>query len=191
MPLSTSSDIPFTSPLKKPDANAVPSSQVTLTDVSAQGVIDIRGRTADQALKTLYDAVPGSPGSVTLTRDGALACLRPDQFTLLLNNGANRDALDALDGMTVTITDVTHGRAIMRLTGEKAPSVLPKICGLNFADAAFPNLHAAQTSLAKVRALIVRSDRDSLPAYYLVVDRSLGAYVWGVVDDAAQEFRAG
>lgn len=191
MSLSTFSDIPFASPLAQIAADSTPSAQITLTDVSHHGMIDIRGRTAEQNLKTLYDAVPDSPGNVTVTRDGLLARLRPDQFALLLTEGANRNVLNALGSAAVTITDVTHGRAIMLLSGAQAGEVLPKVCGLSFHDAAFPNLHAAQTSLAKVRALIVRSDRDSLPAYYLVVDRSLGAYVWGVVDDAAQEFRAG
>lgn len=84
----------------------------------------------------------------------------------------------------VTITDLTHGRGQFRLSGPRAVEVLHKSCALDFSDSAFPNLHAAQTGLAKVHALIVRLD-ESTPAYYLAVDRSLAAYVWEAVTGSA------
>ncbi len=34
-------------------------------------------------------------------------------------------------GELVTATDVTHGRALMRLTGQRAASVLAKLCGVD------------------------------------------------------------
>jgi sarcosine oxidase, subunit gamma len=88
----------------------------------------------------------------------------------------------------VTLTDITHGRAGIALVGTQARDVLAKVCGLDFSDRTFLDKHAAQTSLAKVRALIIRDDEDSLPIYKLFVDRSLASYVWDVVYDAAQEF---
>lgn len=196
MPLSTFSSIPPVSPLEKvaqPTVAPISMAQIALTDASHQGVIDIRGQAAEQVLRTLYDDVPDATGKVTLIRDGALARLRPDQFALLLEQYENRDALkrleEAVDEIGVTVTDVTHGRAIMLLSGAKAAAALPKVCGLDFHNSAFPDLHAAQTSLAKVRTLILRLDEDSVPAYHLVVERSLGAYVWGVVYDAIREYQ--
>jgi len=191
MPVSTFSTIPFVSPLENV-AQPTAATRIRLEDATQQGMIDIRGKAAEQVLQTLYDSVPSASGDVTITSDGTLVRLRPDLFALLGNqrNEAVFTRLNNAAGAAgITVTDMTHGRAIMLLVGAQAGSVLPKICGLDFHDAAFPNLHAAQTSLAKVPTLIVRADRDAVPAYLLVVERSLGAYVWGVVYDALQEFR--
>src|SRR5689334_5182396 len=144
MPLSTFSSIPLLSPLVQvSQSNAGPTAAmpITLEDVSHQGIIDIRGKASSQALQTLYDAVPATPGDVTMTSDGALARLRSDQFVLLSNqhDPAILNRLNAvISADTITITDMTHGRAIMALVGTQADAVLPKICGLNFHSDAFP-----------------------------------------------------
>jgi heterotetrameric sarcosine oxidase gamma subunit len=129
-------------------------------------------------------------GAVRTTEDGLLVRLRRDEFVLLTNEGeAVLNRFTALiAGQPITLTDITHGRCGMLLVGAHAADVLPKVCGLNFSERQFSNWHAAQTSLAKVRTLIVRVDLDGTPAYGLFVDRSLGAYVWEIVSDAAQEF---
>ncbi|MBC7814291.1 MAG: hypothetical protein H7175_24260 [Burkholderiales bacterium] len=191
MPVFTFSTIPFVSPLANV-TQPTAATRIRLEDASQQGMIDIRGQAAALVLQTLYDAVPAASGDVIMTPDGALVRLRLDQFALLGNQhdeSVFNRLNEAAGAATITVTDMTHGRAIMLLVGAQAGAVLPKICGLDFHDEAFPNFHAAQTSLAKVPTLIVRADRDAVPAYLLVVERSLGAYVWGVVYDALQEFR--
>jgi sarcosine oxidase gamma subunit len=66
--------------------------------------------------------------------------------------------------------------------------VLPKLCGLDFSGSGFPDLHVAQTGLAKVHTLIVRRDHLGRQAYLIIVGRSVTEYVWGQLLDAAEEF---
>ncbi len=112
-------------------------------------------------------------GSVT-EQDGALvARVRPDLAIVI---GGEQQ----VDGEGLTVSDVTHGHGHMVLTAQNAQAVLSKICGLNFSDHAFPTMHAAYSSVAKVRTLIVRTD----DAYHLLVGASYAAYLWDVVADA-------
>jgi len=88
----------------------------------------------------------------------------------------------------LTVTDVTHAHGLLQLVGPHAPDVLPKLCGLDSDDAMFPDRHVSQTSLAKIAALILRLDVSGGRAYWVMVERSLAAYVWETVWAAMQEF---
>jgi heterotetrameric sarcosine oxidase gamma subunit len=85
-------------------------------------------------------------------------------------------------------TDYSGGIAVLRAVGRATPDVLSKLCGLDFHSAHFPNLHVAQTSVAKIKALIARHDEGDTPGYSLHVDAPSGQYFWAAVLDAGQEF---
>ncbi len=109
--------------------------------------------------------------------------LRPDLYfisTPPLGVKAVCDRLRAKRGGDfITVTDVTHGRAEFRFIGPAATEVLSTVCGLNFAD--FPDGAAKQSSLAKTPQLIIRRDGGGLPAFSIIGARSLGAYLWDVL----------
>lgn len=192
MSLLTNSDVPFVSPLPDSETIGTPDS-VELADLSAtRGLVEILGRQAEGPIRQTYGDAPAAPGDVWASGDGALVRLTQDEFALLLADQSQvESAVERLRGASgsahVMVTDLTHGRGQLRLGGPRAVEALQKLCGLDFSETTFPNLHAAQTSLAKVHALIVRLD-ESIPAYYLIVDRSLAAYVWAALTDAMQEF---
>lgn len=193
MTLPTKSDLPLISPLPDSETTGTPQT-VELADLSAtQGLIGILGCDAEGPLRQTYADAPASPGDVWSFGEGALARLTQDEFALLLNDQNQMESAierlrEASEGARVTLTDLTHGRGQFRLSGPRAVEVLHKLCGLDFSDTAFPGPHAAQTSLAKVRALIVRLDGPTTPAYHLIIDRSLAAYVWEAVVDAMRAF---
>jgi heterotetrameric sarcosine oxidase gamma subunit len=93
-------------------------------------------------------------------------------------------------GLT-TITDITDGRAEIRIVGPASAQLLSKVCALDFDDEVFSDGEAAQTSLAKTRQLILRRDVGSLPAYSIIGRRSLGAYVWSILEEAGGEWGIG
>jgi heterotetrameric sarcosine oxidase gamma subunit len=164
--------------------------RVGLAEIADRGLLNIRGRDAEGMLSSLYTTPEMKIGDVVTLQDGLLARLRRDEYALLTHD--LRDTMDRLARVTasqrVTLTDITHGRCGMLLAGAYSQEVVPKICTLDFSERHFPTLHAAQTSLAKARTLIIRADIEEIPAYGLFVDRSLAAYVWEVVCDTAQEF---
>ncbi len=188
--LETYSELAMVSPLASiPDEEPLGVTiSVGLSEITNRGLLHIRGNEAEGVLRAssmkIGDALPAE------SEEGLLARTRRDEFVLLTRDpgGATTRLTDMIGERRVTVTEITHGRCGILLVGRDATRVLAKVCGLDFSDKQFPTLHAAQTSLAKVRTLIVRADIDETPAYGLIVDRSLAQYVWGMVYDAGQEF---
>jgi sarcosine oxidase, subunit gamma len=101
--------------------------------------------------------------------------------------GALRTAIEqrlAGSGEFTTVLDLTHGRALLRLQGAAAATVLAGVCAIDFDDAVTPNGAALRTSLAAVVTDIVRDDRSGVPSYLLHVERSSGQYLADALLDA-------
>ena len=84
--------------------------------------------------------------------------------------------------------DVTHGRALMRLTGADSANMLAKLCSINLADKVTPNGRAFRTSIAGVNTDIIRDDTNTGRSYLLHVERSSGQYMFDALLDAGIEF---
>ncbi len=99
----------------------------------------------------------------------------PDEWTVL---GAEpKDAVD-----------LTHVRAMFRLTGLNAPGLMNRVCALDFGDGMFPNGAAARTLFAGVATEIVRDDEQGQPSYLLLPSSSFKTYLLEVIRDAGHEF---
>ncbi len=88
----------------------------------------------------------------------------------------------------MTAVDVTHGRALMRLTGRAAPAVLQKVCAVDLADHITPDGSALRSSVAKVATDVIRDDRDGTTSYLLHCERSSGQYLFDALLDAGSEY---
>jgi heterotetrameric sarcosine oxidase gamma subunit len=95
-------------------------------------------------------------------------------------------------GELVTILDLTHGRAVLRLTGPESAAALAKVCGIDLSDRVTPDGAAFRSSVAKLAADVVRDDQPGptakIPSYLLHCERSYGQYLFGAVLDAGAEF---
>jgi heterotetrameric sarcosine oxidase gamma subunit len=58
----------------------------------------------------------------------------------------------------VTVLDLTHARALLRLTGPAAARVLAKVCAIDLADDVTPDGTAFRSSVARVVTDVVRDD---------------------------------
>jgi heterotetrameric sarcosine oxidase gamma subunit len=96
--------------------------------------------------------------------------------------------LGAVDEALVTVLDVTHGRAMLRLTGARSDAVLGKVCGVDFCDRATPNGTALRSSLARLVSDIVRDDIADVRSYLLHCERSSGQHLYDTLLDAGREF---
>lgn len=88
---------------------------------------------------------------------------------------------------TGRVVDLTHVRAMFRLTGTDARRVIAKLCALDLADHMFPDLAAARTLFAGVATELVRDDLDE-PSYLILPSRSFAVYLHGTIVDAGIEF---
>jgi heterotetrameric sarcosine oxidase gamma subunit len=167
---------------------------LTLSDQTGVPVILIQGE-ANDILQERLPHIPAQPGDLTDAGDGLLARLTPTELYLFGKfPAASLPSVRELDDSLARAerfahaTDYTHGKAALRLVGPPACELLSKICGLDFRDRAFPNLHAGQTSAAKISTFVARFDEGNTPAYFLHVSRPLGQYFWEIVWGVGQEF---
>ena len=74
--------------------------------------------------------------------------------------------------------DITHVRAMFRLTGGGAREVLERLCALDLSEPMTPNRAAARTLVADVATELIRDDVDDEPSYLLLISRSFARHVW-------------
>lgn len=74
------------------------------------------------------------------------------------------------------------------LTGSNASNLLAKLCAVDLRDKAFPNLQVAQTSIARISSIIIKSNLSNYCCFYILVDQAYHQYIWDCITDAMQEF---
>jgi len=79
------------------------------------------------------------------------------------------------------------------LAGEFAPEMFSKMCGVDLRRDRFAEGTIAQTSVAKMSAIIIRADRKGKDgrahaAYHVLADLASAEYLWSCLMDAGQEF---
>lgn len=120
------------------------------------------------------------PGLARATAAGLMWSVSPGQWTLL----GPRPGGDE-------VVELTHVRAVFRLTGTAVAQLLNRMCSLDLSDDMFPAGAAARTLVAGVATEIVRVDVAGVPSYLVIPSRSFGAYLHGTILDAAGEFGIG
>ena len=116
----------------------------------------------------------------------------PGEWLLLAPPGASAAVAcrvkEVSDEGLVSIFDVTHGRALMRVTGVRAPDLLAKVCGVDLSEEVTPDGAAFRSSVAKLVTDVVRDDRAGQRSYLLHCERSSGQYLFDALIDAGDEF---
>ena len=99
----------------------------------------------------------------------------PGEWLLLAGPSAEPDPPPA--DPSASWVDLTHGRALIRLNGKSAATVLAQVCGVDLSDTITPNGAAFRTSVAALATDVIRDDRDA-PSYLLHCERSSGQYLF-------------
>ena len=103
-----------------------------------------------------------------------------------------QDAPGAPAPAGVRAIDITHGRALVRLTGADAARLLAKVCAIDLRKSKTPNGAAFRSSVAKLVTDVVRDDIEVqgqvLRSYLLHCERSSGQYFYDALLDAGREF---
>jgi len=165
---------------------------LTLIDCTPLAKVQVRapigGRAAAELAVPFGRAVRDSGGTL-------VAGSGPGEWLLLAAPGQGPalaarlgDLAARWPGELVTATDVTHGRALVRLTGQHAASVLAKLCGIDTSDGITPDGAAFRTAVAAVATDVIRDDTGGVPSYLLHCERSSGAYLFGELLASGGEF---
>jgi heterotetrameric sarcosine oxidase gamma subunit len=177
----------FKSPIAHGPVSA-PDGVVRVEDETATAKIVVRASSDSSAAADL--SVPF--GQSRLRADGTLVCgTRPDEWTLFaaMDRAAEVAASVDTEGF-VSVVDITHGRAMMRVSGPKATAVLAKVCNIDLADDMTPDGAVFSGSVANVTCDLLRSDRAGDPSYMISCERSFGNYLFAALVDASTEFGA-
>ena len=160
------------------------------------GYINLRGRPDNAqfmqaAAKVLGTELPVTVNTWLLSGEFKIYWLGPDEWLIVTpadGQGALENSLrQALHEQFCSITDVSSGQTMLRISGDKARSMLQKGCSFDLHPREFKPGQCAQTLLAKAGVMIAMMD-DS-PVFELVVRRSFSDYLGLWLLDAAQEFQ--
>ena len=164
--------------------------RLALADETPNGKLLLEGDQVESVVMDAFDL-----GSLKINEGrGGIYRLRNDLFFISTTPGREVRAQKKLtttlkaSEQFVTVTDITHGRAEIRVIGPHSQELLSKVCGLDFHPSAFPNETAKQSSLVKTTQLIIRCDIGELPAFSIIGVQSLGPYVWDTMMEAGREF---
>jgi sarcosine oxidase subunit alpha len=150
---------------------------VGLADVSATAKTSLRGPGVAAVVRALLPegSVPGPHGVAAIPAGTSLACnLSPDHL-LLLGPGPPAALVEA---PAVVRTDVTSAYAGLWLMGPGCEDLLRRLTQLDVREDGFPVNSCAETGLAGVEALLVRTAELSLPSVRVYVPWDLAEYVW-------------
>jgi sarcosine oxidase, subunit gamma len=175
---------------------------------------EVSGARSDAAL-TITDNTPLAKVQVRAPWNGALAKVLgvpfgraardtgelvigsgPGQWLVLAPPGAAAGVARRLEGIAadsareefVSVTDLTHGRALVRLTGERITDLLARLCPADLHDDMAPDGAAFRTAVAGVSTDLVRDDHAGNMSYLLHCERSSGQYLFDALVAAGESF---
>lgn len=131
--------------------------------------------------------------------DGLVVGSGPGEWTVLAPPGTAGQVTDWLATLVagllskefISVVDMTHGRALMRITGHDTAELLARLCGADLHDDMAPDGAALRSSVAGVATDIVRDDRAGVPSYLLHCDRSSGQYLFDALTGAGESLGIG
>ena len=155
--------------------------------------------------KVLLRAPAGGPVAAQLgvpfggaARDQAGALVAgsgPGEWLLLAPPGQAAAAAARLEGLAgraggelVSVVDLTHGRALLRLTGPAAAGVLAAVCGIDLSDRFTPDGTAFRSAVAAVATDAIRDDVAGVRSYLLHCERSSGRYLFDALVSVGHDF---
>lgn len=169
---------------------------MTLLDFSLQKRGGIRGVGAASILVKMGLPIPSAPNQ-SRTGDSGEHVLRlsPKEFWVLDSGSEAVSVVDSLNQVDSTDQKCfplfcQHSHAWFVMTGDHLAETFAKICGVDLRENAFPKGSIAQTSVARVNAIIVSHSWQGKPAFSILSDGASASYLWGALHDAMMEFSA-
>ena len=184
------------SPMVQLDLSPLAASEnLQIIETPFVGHINLRGRPDNakfiqSVAKVLGTEPPKQANTWTESGDFRIYWMGPDEWLIITRTEAEekleQDLRDALKGQFSSVTNVSSGQTLLRISGEKARALLQKGCSFDLHPNQFKPGQCAQTLLAKAGVLVAMV--DDAPVFDLVVRRSFSDYLGLWLQDAAHEF---
>ncbi|AZN98487.1 sarcosine oxidase subunit gamma [Mesorhizobium sp. M9A.F.Ca.ET.002.03.1.2] len=169
---------------------------ISLTEIRNFDLIQImarRGRWAElaTAAKARFGvAAPETPKAVQ-AEDATLIWSGPDQFLVLSKGGKHAmEPLGRTFAASASLSDQSHARALIAISGTKARTMLAKLSSLDLHPAAFPAGTAAATSIDHTSVTLWRGNDlpDGQAVFNLLAFATFAESLWHTMLDAGAEY---
>ena len=169
---------------------------LALADLSTLPRTGFKGAGAAGWLEQQGAQVPSSPNQATRQKDGSLIARLSIEELLILSDLIADSTLPAVlqDRWSLESTKRVYSlprgdrHCWFALIGDHASTTLAKVCGVDMRTHKFAECQIAQTSLARVNAIILRNDLATTPCFFILSDVSSTEYLWDALLDAMVEF---
>lgn len=153
---------------------------VVVADRSALAKVHIRASATPEVISALGTRF----GRAAWVGDRLIVGSGPDEWLVLGPPGQAGTITDEVESMVgaansdpLTVIDLTHGRALMRVSGAQTMSLLRRVTAVDLDDRLVPDGSALRTSIAGVVTDMIRDDSDGQPSFLLHCERSSGLYL--------------
>lgn len=138
--------------------------------------------------------LPDAANKARLQSDHSLvAQLSRQELLILPDIAGNSSLIDRVNLLQLPAQTYSLPRADshswLAVTGSAAAEMLAKICAVDLRPDQFTQGQIAQTSLAKINAIIVRQDMGSTLCFHLLSDIASTEFLWDCLLDAMVEYQ--
>jgi sarcosine oxidase subunit gamma len=192
-----------------PAGEAAAARRLGLADLSPLARTGFKGAGTPEWLAGQGVTVPEASNRAARQAGGGLAArLAPSELLILgaIGDGAGGQLCETLEAAWAaeTLPPATprgfplprrDSHAWFLVAGAEAAVLFAKLCGVDLRPGKFEDLAIAQTSVARLSAIVIRDDigaqGDGQLAYHLLCDSASAAYLWDCLIDAMAEFDGG
>lgn len=137
--------------------------------------------------------VPAANNVTVASEGGAMVARLADSEVVVLapprgDHGPTRSLDAAIPGGGAWSTPRRDSHCWFRLQGNAAIDCLQKLCGVDLRIKAFPGGSIAQTSVARLNAIVIRDPAATIPVFHLLADSASAIWLWDTLLDAMAEF---
>lgn len=184
-----------------PVSNDIPMGILNLVDLSLVARSGAKGQDMPAWAQAAGVPLPAAPNRAVRHAKGGLVAQLSAGEVLLLGSPRVDDApwiteaeahLGRGQGLCYGLPR-SDSHAWFCVMGEDAPAMFAKVCGVDLRPNAFADLAIAQTSVARINAIVIRDDeafkdKASFPCYHVLADWPSARSLWGYLLDAMAEF---
>ncbi len=171
-------------------------SSLIIADLSGMPRLGFKGRGTLPAMQARGLKLENKPNHAFLQNDGSLCMVLAASEVFLLSalNGDKNGFAELENNWRIEDNEKTypmprrHSHAWFALQGDAVPELFSKLCAVDLRPQAFGDLNIAQTSVARLNAIVLRADTGGLPLYHLLADSAASSYMLTCLKDAAEEF---
>ena len=169
--------------------------QCSIVDLTNLSRVGFRGQDAATYLSSFGFQLPEQPNQALQQEDGCwvlrLSFTEYCVLGSLQDFGERVSHLEQawqMDERANYLLPRQDSHAWMQITGVHISDVMAKLCAVDMRSEVFGVGQIAQTSVARINAIVLNASDHDIQKLNILCDRAAALYLWGVLQDAIDEF---